>query len=132
MRAAQGTNGLYLFGYEREYNDIEFVPSVIEVLRSRWSFEGRKSKGARRRSRSPERFEEEGRVLSPDHYGQLGENRDHLRESDNRYHDRKASREEESCILIDELAARLEDAKVGLVEDDDVEGLLMGMRAISA
>jgi len=130
MRVAQGTTGVYLFGSEHECNHINFVPSVVEVSRGPWSFEGRNTKRARRRSRSPDRFGDEGRDLSPVRYIQLGADRDQSKGSQTRYRDHSVAREGENFVM-NELAGRLEDAKVGLVEDKDVDGLLVGIGAIS-
>jgi hypothetical protein len=126
LRVAQGTSGVYIFGYEHEYKAINFVPSLVEVTRGRWSFEGRTAKRVRRRSRSPERFVDEGRGSPPTHRDDA--NRDQVKGTMKRYHDRSASRAEE--FEIDELVGRLEDARVGLSNDEDVDVLLAGIGAM--
>jgi hypothetical protein len=119
LRRAQGTTGIFLFSYEHEYTKFSFVPSIVKGACAKWSFEGRKTNRGRRRSRSPEQFGDEGRALSP-----VTANQRH------RHRGRGSSRDDDDAL--DELADRLEDVRVGLTEDRDIDGLLAGIDGMLA
>ena len=78
------------------------------------------------RSGSPEPIRDDDRDNWPTRSGDT--DRDQVKGSKKRYHDRGPSRAED--LAMDEISGRLEDAKVGLLVDPEVDGLLAGVDAI--
>ncbi|KAJ4288431.1 hypothetical protein N0V90_011666 [Kalmusia sp. IMI 367209] len=107
LRVTQGISGSFLLSRENDYVQINFIPSVVSNAYGRWNFRGRQRE--RSRSRSPER--------------QAWTNRAGSRGGKGEYRDRSPFGMARNTEL-NELAERLGDAKVGLREDKDVDGLL--------
>ncbi|KAF2683615.1 hypothetical protein K458DRAFT_39890 [Lentithecium fluviatile CBS 122367] len=125
LRVTQGTSGVFLFTCEDEYEHISFVPSVIEDTKGRWTFRGRKTRKTRRRSRSPDKSGDEVDGHPPFRGNFLRTERE--RKS---YRDRSPLKNE--ALVFDELAERLNDAKVGLLVDGEVDALIEGLEDITA
>lgn len=117
MRMAQGTTGVFLLDYTKDYEHIDFTLSLAAEARERWSFRGR-TRRERSRSRSPERFDEGEEC-------EMGKARKSALWRQ-RYRERSPLRPTWDPI-VDELAERLGDARVGLRKDGDVQGLLEGL-----
>lgn len=113
MRIMQGTTGLFLLGNENEYKTVEFVPDVVKRMYGMWDFRERERR-LRSRSRSPVRY---------------GRNMEEDTRAMRKYRDRSPLRKRDNLVVQD-LVEHFGNARIGMVRDAEVDGLLQGMEAM--
>jgi hypothetical protein len=126
LRIVQGTSGVFLLGDEEKFLHINFMPSVVGDIYGRWSFESRQR--PRSRSRSPQRGTRINRVssrvrndraISRGRVLERGGSSSEVRT----YRDHSPLHTMKS-LELDGLIERLGDARIGLLDDEEVDDLL--------